>query len=67
MDGSVQSAREDRDEREKRLRRFLELAGAAYIAATTPERRVEAMLIYAQARKDLDDFLNEEHPKEEYS
>ncbi len=39
------------------MRRFLEIAGEAYIAATSPTKRIEAMVIYAQARKDLDEFL----------
>ena len=59
MPGAGESKQEDREQREKRLRRFLEIAGEAYIAATTPTKRIEAMMIYAQARKDLEDFLNE--------
>lgn len=59
MPGYGQSPSEDREEREKRLRRFLELAGEAYIAANTPTKRIEAMLIYAQARKDLDEFVQD--------
>jgi hypothetical protein len=61
MAGSAQGRHEDREEREKRLRRFLEIAGEAYIAATSPAKRIEAMLIYAQARKDLDEFVSEAH------
>jgi hypothetical protein len=57
MSAPGSSNQEDREERERRLRRFLEIAGEAYIAATTPSKRIEAMMIYAQARKDLDDFL----------
>jgi hypothetical protein len=57
MSGPAQSKQEDQQEREKRLRHFLEIAGEAYIAATTPGKRIEAMLVYAQARKDLDEFL----------
>jgi hypothetical protein len=60
MSGPVQSKQEDREERETRLRRFLDIAGEAYIAASTPSKRVEAMLVYAQARKDLDDFLRQD-------
>jgi hypothetical protein len=59
MSGPAQSKQEDREEREKRLRHFLEMAGEAYIAATSPPKRIEAMLIYAQARKDLEEFLHE--------
>jgi hypothetical protein len=57
MSGPVQSRQEDDQERENRMRRFLEIAGEAYIAATSPTKRIEAMVIYAQARKDLDEFL----------
>ena len=59
MSGPAQSKQSDREEREKSLRRFLEIAGEAYIAAATPSKRIEAMLVYAQARKDLDEFLRQ--------
>jgi hypothetical protein len=60
MSGPAQSKQGDREEREKSLRRFLEIAGEAYIAAATPGKRIEAMLVYAQARKDLDEFLRQD-------
>jgi hypothetical protein len=61
--GSLLKTRQFGDkEREKYLREILERASDAYKSAQNPKKRVEAMLAYAQARKDLSEFLGEDVP-----
>ncbi len=48
------------------LRHRIEMAADAYKSATEPWRRIEAILTYAQAIKDLHDFKETESPTREH-
>jgi hypothetical protein len=54
-----------REEMENFFRRRLEAAAEVYKNATDPRKRIEAMLAYAEARKELSNFIQEPAPQEQ--
>ena len=48
-----------REEMENFFRRRLDAAAEVYKNATDPRKRIEAMLAYAEARKELSNFIQD--------